>query len=111
MSSETVAKFYQQLASEQGLQKELQARTAAAAEQAIVSVAELHGFAFSVDELRAHLDERAHELAEEDLANVAGGTGASLLQYSRLGLMSGLRTGRTVASGERCDGGGSCAVF
>jgi len=102
MKTENVARFYQKLAADGDLQKELQATTAAAAEQAVVTVAAKKGFAFSLDELRAHLAAQVQDLNEEDLAQVAGGVG----QFgglggpfvARIGLMMG--SGSTVFMGD-----------
>jgi predicted ribosomally synthesized peptide with nif11-like leader len=90
-----VGKFYEKLAADQDLQKQLQAATAAAAEQAIVGVAGTQGFTFTVEELRSHVASQVEELSEEDLATVSGGSGLGgrmLMQASfmnRLGLLTG----------------------
>ena len=104
-----VAKFYEKLAADQGLQKQLQAATAAAAEQAIVGVAGTQGFTFTVDELRSHVASQVEELNEEDLVRVTGGTGpggpmtTQTSFLNRIGLMTG---GGLMAGGGLLPGGG-----
>lgn len=116
----SVGKFYEKLAADQDLQKQLQAATAAAAEQAIVGVAGTQGFTFTVEELRSHVASQVEELNEDDLAKVAGGAGLGgpgLLQspfLHHIGLMTGgsVLPGRAVlmdrdnaCGGPRCSGG------
>jgi predicted ribosomally synthesized peptide with nif11-like leader len=106
----SVGKFYEKLAADPDLQKQLQAATAAAAEQAIVGIAGTQGFAFTVEELRSHVASQVEELSEEDLAKVAGGTGPGGLMPMRaasfmnqIGLMTG--GGLMMGSGLMAGGG------
>jgi predicted ribosomally synthesized peptide with nif11-like leader len=98
----SVGKFYEKLAADQDLQKQLQAAAAAAAEQAIVGVAGTQGFTFTVEELRSHVASQVEELSEDDLAKVAGGTGPGgpmLMRAASFMNQIGLMTGGGLMAG------------
>jgi predicted ribosomally synthesized peptide with nif11-like leader len=97
----SVGDFYQKLAADQDLRKQLQVATAAAAEQAVMAVAASLGFTFTVDEWRSHVASQSEELSDEDLAKVSGGVGIGNALVTRASFVDqvGLITGAGLRAG------------
>lgn len=81
MNDLQVERFFERLKEDRALGQEYNAAIKAAVETAvagaITQVAERHGYRFSAEAARAHLERKAGELDEEQLASVAGGGGWS----------------------------------
>ena len=73
MAREAVEKFLQELPESETLREAYANALKRATESALAEVARTAGFEFSVDELRAVLDERSAQLSEDQLQQVAGG--------------------------------------
>lgn len=77
MAKEAVEKFLQRLPDDDNLRSAYAAALNRSMEDAMVEVARTGGFEFTVEELRAVLEEHAAEVPESQLGQVAGGGGVS----------------------------------
>jgi predicted ribosomally synthesized peptide with nif11-like leader len=75
MAKETVAVFLQRLAEDDALREAYAVSLKTATENAMLEVARSAGLEFTVEELREVFAERAAELSEGQLSQVAGGVG------------------------------------
>ncbi len=75
MARDAVAKFLQRLGDDAALREAYAASLKRATEAAMVERARAEGYEYTVEELRAVLEERTAELTDEQLGQVAGGVG------------------------------------
>ena len=73
MAKETVEKFLRKLPEDSKMRETYAASMKRATENAMMETAKSAGFDFTLQELRAVLDERASALSEEELQRVVGG--------------------------------------
>ena len=79
MDDPQVDRFMERLKQDRALGQEYQAALNGALESAVVStvkqVAERHGFQFTTEAVRAHLEQQVAEVSDEELKSITGGWG------------------------------------
>jgi hypothetical protein len=105
MSKEAITKFFEMLDQDDALQGKCTDFTEDAVQRAacvsVIDFAARHGFEFTEDELRFHLENAAAEQSDQDLGQVAGGTVPTQITgpnaYSRV-LVQFLRPGGRISA-------------